>query len=91
MLRLVCFVPIVIKDRARFSLGVEPLCTANDVLSWMLNYVELYSFMFDGVGAEGSAIPSCFSKWGWVNKAATDLDWRWHHCVNKCCAMMGIS
>lgn len=49
MLRLVCFVPIVIKDRARFSLGVEPLCTANDVLSWMSNYVELYSLCLMGL------------------------------------------
>lgn len=47
--------------------------------------------MFDGVGVEGSAVPSCFPKWGWVNKAATDLDWRWHRSVNKCCVMMGIS
>lgn len=44
--------------------------------------------MLAGAGAEGSAVPLPFPKWGWVNKTATDLD---RGCVNKRRAMMGIS
>lgn len=56
-LRLVCFVPVVIKDRARFSLGIEPLCTADDVLSWMLNYVEpCFLCFFCWLGLEQRAV-----------------------------------